>query len=74
VQDRVNEIGEFYNTTDPELSRDFLKKYDVKYIIVGQLERAAYLTEGIAKFEQFDGVYWRTVYRDGNTVIYEVLP
>jgi YYY domain-containing protein len=74
VQDRVNEVGDFYNNTDPQSSRDFLKKYDVKYIIVGQLERAEYTPEGIAKFQQFNGEYWHSVYRDGNTVIYEVLP
>jgi len=38
------------------------------------LERAQYTPEGIAKFEQYDGVYWKSVYRDGHTVIYEVLP
>jgi len=74
VQDRVNEVGDFYNSISLVSSRDFLKRYDVKYIIVGQLERAEYTPEGIAKFEQFDGVYWRSVYRDGNTVIYEVMP
>ena len=74
VQDRVNEVGEFYNSVDPVFSRDFLKTYNVKYIIVGKLERAAYTPEGIAKFEQADGNYWREVYRDGQTVIYEVLP
>jgi uncharacterized membrane protein len=77
VEDRVSAITDFYTTTDTELSRDFLKRYDVRYIIVGQLERAEYRAEdlpnGLSKFEQFDGVYWRTVYRDGNTVIYEVM-
>ncbi|MDX1378832.1 MAG: DUF2298 domain-containing protein, partial [Anaerolineales bacterium] len=74
VQDRVDEIAEFYNEIDPSLARDFLRKYDVKYIVVGQLERAAYTPEGIAKFEQGEGRYWREVYRDGQTVIYEVMP
>jgi uncharacterized membrane protein len=74
VQDRVNEVGEFYNNTDIEAAHKFLKLYGVRYIIVGQLERAAYTPEGIAKFDQFNGTYWRSIYRDGNTVIYEVLP
>ena len=73
VQDRVDEVGEFSNSIDPVFSRDFLRKYDVNYIIVGQLERAAYTPEGIAKFEQAEGRYWREVYRDGDTVIYEVI-
>jgi uncharacterized membrane protein len=74
VIDRGTEVNNFYNSLDPVISREFLKKYDVKYIIVGQLESAAYTPEGIAKFEQADGRYWREVYRDGQTVIYEVLP
>ncbi len=74
VVDRGTEVTDFYNSIDPEGIRAFLKKYDVKYIIVGQLERAAYTPEGIAKFDQFEGNYWREVYRDGATVIYEVMP
>ena len=74
VQSRVDEVGNFYNSLDIDPARDFLRTYDVRYIIVGQLERAAYTPEGVLKFEQFDGTYWRAVYRDGNTVIYEVMP
>ena len=74
VIDRGAEVNDFYNSLDLEVVRAFLKKYDVKYIIVGQLERAAYTPEGIAKFEQYEGEYWREVYRDGATAIYEVMP
>jgi uncharacterized membrane protein len=74
VEARVAAVGNFYNSVDPEFIRTFLKTYDVKYIIVGQLERAAYTPEGIAKFDQLEGQYWREVYRDGATVIYEVMP
>jgi uncharacterized membrane protein len=74
VEERVAEVGEFYNAVDMDFTRNFLRKYDVKYIIVGQLERAAYTPEGIAKFDQFDGKYWKSVYTDGRTTIYEVRP
>ena len=30
--------------------------------------------DGLAKFESYNGKYWHSVYRDGNTVIYEVNP
>jgi YYY domain-containing protein len=73
VEARVAEVGNFYNAVDIEYTREFLKTNDVRYIIVGQLERAAYPPEGIAKFEQFEGEYWQEVYRDGNTAIYEVI-
>ncbi|HLO18614.1 MAG TPA: hypothetical protein VK206_27530, partial [Anaerolineales bacterium] len=69
----VTAVGDFYNSVDVEFSREFLKTYDVHYIVVGQLERAEYTLEGINKFEQYNGTYWQEVYRDGNTVIYKVI-
>lgn len=73
VEMRVAEVNSFYASMDPEYANEILAKYDVRYIVVGQLERAAYPPEGIAKFEQFNGTYWQEVYRDGNTTIYEVI-
>lgn len=78
IQQRVDSIGVFYNTNEADWARSFLKKYQVKYIIVGQLERNVYqpidLVDGLAKFPQYDGKYWQSVYHDKNTTIYEVLP
>jgi len=74
VEERIAEITSFYTTEDPQAARDFLKKYNVKYIIVGQLERLEYPAPGINKFEQYNGQFWNSVYRDGDTVIYEVQP
>jgi uncharacterized membrane protein len=73
ITDRVDQIGIFYSTPDAEYAREFLANYGVRYIIVGQFERILY-PEGMAKFEQYDGRYWRSVYREADTVIYEVLP
>ena len=79
VQERVNQVGLFYSSPDIDQALSFLKKYDVKYFVVGQLERNIYPPidpeiDGFAKFEQFNGNYWNTVYRDKNTIIYEVTP
>ncbi len=74
VEERIAEIASFYTTEDPQAARDFLKKYNVKYIIVGQLERLEYPGPGINKFEQYNGQLWNSVYRDGDTVIYQVNP
>ncbi len=74
VEERIAEITSFYTTEDPQAARDFLKKYNVKYIIVGQLERLEYPAPGINKFEQYNGQFWNSVYRDGDTVIYQVNP
>jgi uncharacterized membrane protein len=74
VEDRVTDVGNFYNSVDLESARSFLDKYNVSYIIVGPMERAAYTAEGLAKFGQYNGTYWTEVYRDGATAIYEVNP
>jgi uncharacterized membrane protein len=73
VTNRIQEVTDFYNTRDTSAARAFLAKYDVKYIIVGQLERSMYTTEGLAKFEG-QNTMWSSVYSDANTVIYQVIP
>jgi YYY domain-containing protein len=73
VWDRVNAIAEFYETIDPSTATEFLERYDVSYIVVGQLERAKYSTEGISKFDEYNGSIWKEIFRDRDTVIYEVI-
>ena len=73
VTGRNDEIGKFYLTTNIDDARQFLSKYDVRYIIVGQLERGTFPGPGIDKFEAYKGVYWKEAFRDGELVIYEVM-
>ncbi|TAK12106.1 MAG: hypothetical protein EPO32_10015 [Anaerolineae bacterium] len=74
VEARAGEIQQFYANTDVEFARLFIEKYDVRYIIVGELELATYGPVGLRKFEQQDGILWREVYRFEGMTIYEVLP
>ena len=55
VEDRVNAVGSFYNSLDTKYALEFLKTYHVRYIIVGQLERAAYDPQGLSKFRRLKG-------------------
>jgi YYY domain-containing protein len=73
VNQRLVEINQFYLTTDEQAARAFLHKYDVRFIIVGQLERINYPGAGLEKFSAFDGYLWRMVYQDRDTEIYQVL-
>jgi len=73
VSDRIAEIDQFYTTTDLQLAYQFLRKYDVRYIILGQQERGHYAGEGLVKFAAQDGVLWQAVYRDRDTIIYQVV-
>ena len=73
VRARGVEEDVFYSTSDVTVAKDFLRKYNVRYIIVGQLERAKYAAaDGLTKFETYNGTLWKAVYRDGQTVIYMV--
>lgn len=73
VTTRVEAIHNFYGTSRRSEVEDFLERYDVQYIIVGQLERAFYPGPGLDKFEAWDGDLWQSVYRQGETVIYQTL-
>ena len=74
VWNRVAEINNFYFTTDPTAAQVFLNKYNVLYIVVGKLERAEYSGDGLLKFDFLNGKLRQEVYREGDTVIYKVLP
>ena len=70
---RVEDVNVFYDTADLVAAREFLEKYNVSYIIVGQLEQAKYLTEGIDKFDQGLGTLWQVVYQNKETTIYQTI-
>jgi YYY domain-containing protein len=74
VTDRVDEISQFYSTEDLAEAQKFLEKYNVRYIIVGLLERAYFTGPGLDKFPAQDGILWKKVYDNQLTQIYEVLP
>ena len=72
VQERVDAVNAFYQTQDQAYVEEFIERYNVGYIVVGQQEQAFYTPEGLQKFERFDGKLWDEVYRETNTVIYKV--
>jgi YYY domain-containing protein len=72
ISERIDEINNFYTTSDVQAALEFLRKYNVKYIIDGQLEHNQYPGPGLNKFPAENGILWDEVYRDGDTVIYQV--
>ena len=52
IDKRIDDVNNFYNVPDIQAAIDFLNRYQVQYIIVGDLERAYYAPEGIAKFQE----------------------
>jgi uncharacterized membrane protein len=74
VWDRAEDIAYIYNEIVPALVEPMLDKYNVRYIVVGPLERAYYLRIGLNKFETMadDGTL-RVVFRNEGVTIYEVV-
>ncbi len=70
---RQEDVRLFYSTTDPREAQRLLKKYDVRYVIVGTLERGYYSEVGIAKLERGLGGVLHLVYSSGETQVYEVV-
>jgi YYY domain-containing protein len=73
VQDRVNQVNEFFSTTNIDDAKALLQQYTVQYIIVGQLEKANYSEDGLIKFSEYDGILWEKVFSNSGTTIYQVL-
>lgn len=66
---RKRDVDEIYNTTDTEVAARLLRKYDVRLVYVGELERQMYRPSGLRKFSSF----MRPVWRGRDSVIYEFI-
>ena len=73
VTDRVEDIGDFYSQPELEPAIEFINKYHVDYIVVGQLEKVTYPDSGLGKFESQNNILWTSVYSSNDTVIYKVI-
>lgn len=82
---RVSDVDELYASSDPARKLELLRQYDVRYVVVGQLERRypqisrndcapTDPTDGIAAFEGMVGSSLEIAFQSGSTVIYRVLP
>ncbi|MDQ3699337.1 MAG: DUF2298 domain-containing protein, partial [Chloroflexota bacterium] len=72
VDQRLRDVQTMF--TDPALGRvvPLLERYEVRYVFVGDLERAYYPADGLAKFDRLTGVF-RKVYQENGVTIYEVI-
>ena len=63
IDRRLAHVAEIYNTSDLARARKLLDYYGVEYIVVGELERAYYAPEGLAKLDTLvDQGYLELVY------------
>ena len=73
VWNRAGEIATIYNSTDSQEAKSLLDRYNVRYVIVGPLERVYYQQAGLEKFEQMvaEGLLG-VAFRNDQVTIYEV--
>ncbi|MGQ9674917.1 MAG: DUF2298 domain-containing protein [Chloroflexota bacterium] len=73
VDQRAGDVSEMYGTLSTQRTKELLRKYQVRYVYVGGLERAYYPAEGLAKFDKMLNSDLRLVYDHDGVRIYEVL-
>jgi YYY domain-containing protein len=85
IPQRMADMRLLYTTPDPAVKLQILRRYNVEYVIVGDLERM-YPTvqgndcvdsgsaEGIAAFDQMVGKNLEIAFQKGSTTVYRVLP
>lgn len=90
IDQRLHDIREIYRNPDIERKRHLLRTYNVRYIVVGDVERLWTIEpplagsrdpyehyaspEGLAAFDRMIGTDLRVPFRSGHTTVYEVIP
>ena len=74
IEERSRDIREIYSTVNIGRAQELLTKYEVEYIVVGELEQAHYPAPGLDKFERMvgKGLVFRE-FRNQGVNIYRVL-
>jgi uncharacterized membrane protein len=72
IQERIGDVERAYASTNPQDALNVLRKYQVRYVVVGGLERKYYPAAGLAKFRNMPDL--QLVYDANDVQIYEVTP
>jgi uncharacterized membrane protein len=74
VQTRGREVDTFYASPDVVAAQRFLSAYDVRYVILGQVERLYYPPAGLQKFANGLNGALEVAYQNPQLTIYRVVP
>jgi len=72
IQKRISDINMIYETENVEEALELIKKYQVKYIYIGSLEKLYYSSKGLSKFQLNMKENIETVYSNEQVEIYKV--
>jgi len=67
---RINDVRTIYETTNLSLTKNLLKKYNVYYVFIGNLERQKYINLKENKFKKLGKV----VFENGTSKLYKISP
>ena len=67
---REEDIAQIYQSQDPEVVRQLLAQYDVRYVYVGHRERAKYDIDRLANTDSL----LETAFQRNDVIIYELVP
>ena len=74
IAERARDVDRIYATTGAAQALDLMRRYDVEYVYIGQLERLYYPAPGLAKFDQTTSPFLDEVYRTDEVRIYRLRP
>ena len=74
VQQRQQDVNQFYATEDVQQARDTIRKYDVEWVIVGDEEKFNYPAAGMKKFETGLNGSLELMYENPGMQIWHVIP
>ncbi|MFN3704467.1 MAG: DUF2298 domain-containing protein [Thermoflexales bacterium] len=73
VYARDSDVSLFYRTDNLDVARQLLRRYQPRYVILGELERIYYGAQGLAKFDALlQNGELRITWRNERVTIYEV--
>ena len=72
VFNRVEDVKMFYSGTDISTALEMIEKYNIDYVIIGQLEKIIYPQEGIEKFFQDNDGIFEICYSSEDTYLIKV--
>jgi uncharacterized membrane protein len=72
IEQRRTQVDAFYNNPDVLQAQNFLQQFDVRFVILGQVERLYYPGVGLEKFDSNLGGVLEVAYRNESLTIYRV--
>ena len=72
INNRVNDIDEFYSTDNLKRKVEIIEKYNIDLVVIGNLERNKYPSSGINKIEALDNVF-EEIYKNDQTTILKAI-